>query len=831
MRPLTLELKNFGSYQSEVLSFDDFDIAVISGESGSGKSTIPDAIIWALYGRSERESVLSHAADEKKDNVEVALQFELDGQIYEINRKRGGKSDLTLYSIDEDGEKKNISAKGIKAVDAQIQELLGMDYQTFRLTAFVPQDGVTTFAGLGPAERKRFLEQFLDTSVWNKCIEKAKAEESVILCRKAVLDSEIKKCAALLDEENSVAGDVNDCRMKLENSEKDLLALSREIDALTAQKIKDEFEGKNIRRIYDNCLLQSNSLRADINAISADLKTLKTDTENVSAPSRSLDEIRSDIDAMHEAERRYSRFLMRLKESELTEKQLTEQQTAAAEKAQSYAAALEKIQSDISILQTELETAKEKIGRLDSAESNRGKVLGRLSENEAMLRILKKDLAELDEREKSITGSEGKCPVCGSEMTEEHRTKLLLEIAVAKAENQTRTEAAFREQSGLKTDVLQLEAEIAKGKSEREKFVSLSGEIGQKESSAQQTQKMLSEILEEIVEKDYAARISSEKAARAKLEIAMNDCGYSETKLNELRDEEKNAAEYEKYLRSEQKRKEEIKQLEALLASKQKDAEQMNKALSEAENALDSFCETYAERDYQRKTDDLAQRKNRLVSDGNHMRGELAKLEARMNEVNAAKTGLPVLQTELASQIQRLEDIRELIVAYGDKGIKALLIDQMLPSITKEANNILSLLSDGRFTLDMTTLKSNKKGDEVETLDILLYKDGIRDRYENLSGGEKFKVNFSLRIGLSKYLAEAADTRLDTLVVDEGFGSQDFQGRLNALRAIQSVSDRFGLILVITHFDDIRKAFDYEIETRKDVSGYSHAAVHYHPAV
>ena len=352
MRPLALELKNFGSYQSEVLSFDDFDIAVISGESGSGKSTIPDAIIWALYGRSERESVLSHAADEKKDNVEVTLQFELDGQLYEINRKRGAKSDLSLSSIDEAGTKKNISAKGIKAVDAQIQELLGMDYQTFRLTAFVPQDGVNTFAGLGPADRKRFLEQFLDTAVWNKCIEKAKTEESTVLCCKAVLESEIKKCAGLLDEESSVVEGVNDCRMELEKSERDIRTLACEIDALTAQKIKDEFEGKSLRSIYDNCLQQSNALRADIEAITDELKTLKSGLENVSAPSRSLDEIRSDIDAMHEAERRYSQYALRMKESELTEKQLSEQQTAATEKIKSFTAAFAEIQADVSILQS-----------------------------------------------------------------------------------------------------------------------------------------------------------------------------------------------------------------------------------------------------------------------------------------------------------------------------------------------------------------------------------------------------------------------------------------------------------------------------------------------
>jgi exonuclease SbcC len=267
-----------------------------------------------------------------------------------------------------------------------------------------------------------------------------------------------------------------------------------------------------------------------------------------------------------------------------------------------------------------------------------------------------------------------------------------------------------------------------------------------------------------------------------------------------------------------------------LLASKKKDEEKVRLDLSFSESALEAARKSYAEKNYRQKLDDLVRIKSESDNVANSLRAEIAYREVQMKEIADAKKYLPEIQDEINSQNRKLEDVRELIIAYGDKGIKALLIDQMLPSIAKEANNVLSMLSEGRFTLDMTTLKETKKGDEVETLDILLYKDGIRDRYENLSGGEKFKVNFALRIGLSKYLSEAADTRLDTLVIDEGFGSQDYVGRLNALRAIQAVSDRFGLILVITHFNDIQRAFDYEVETSKDAEGFSHANVVYHPA-
>ena len=350
MRPLFITLKNFGSYKSETVSFEDFDIAVISGESGSGKSTIPDAIIWALYGRSERDSVLSHAADEKKDNVEVTLQFELEGQVYEINRKRGSKSDLTVFTVDENGSRENISAKGIKAVDAQIQELLGMDYQTFRLTAFVPQDGVNTFANLGPADRKRFLEQFLDTAVWNKCLERAKKEEQTIQCRKAVLDSDLKRCTDLLAEEDKTASRLEEYRGMLKNMDNAIQEKSNEIEALTARKIEDEMAGKNLAGIYETNLKRLDAIESEIISLSSEIEALSSSLTAVVVPQRTMEDIRRDIDEMHIAQQKFSECSAKIKESERIESLLSEKLAAAEKRAKDSAMQSENILAEITVL-------------------------------------------------------------------------------------------------------------------------------------------------------------------------------------------------------------------------------------------------------------------------------------------------------------------------------------------------------------------------------------------------------------------------------------------------------------------------------------------------
>jgi exonuclease SbcC len=87
------------------------------------------------------------------------------------------------------------------------------------------------------------------------------------------------------------------------------------------------------------------------------------------------------------------------------------------------------------------------------------------------------------------------------------------------------------------------------------------------------------------------------------------------------------------------------------------------------------------------------------------------------------------------------------------------------------------------------------------------------------SGGEAFRVNFAIRLALSEILAQRKGARLQTLVIDEGFGSQDVQGRQRLIEAINLVKNDFAKILVITHLDELRDAFPNRIEVEKSERG------------
>ena len=91
--------------------------------------------------------------------------------------------------------------------------------------------------------------------------------------------------------------------------------------------------------------------------------------------------------------------------------------------------------------------------------------------------------------------------------------------------------------------------------------------------------------------------------------------------------------------------------------------------------------------------------------------------------------------------------------------------------------------------------------------------------YEMFSGGEAFRVNFAIRIALSRLLARRSGAKLQTLILDEGFGSQDGKGREKLIEAIDGIKEDFEKIFVITHVDELKDAFSHRIEVTKDANG------------
>ncbi|OGS01161.1 MAG: hypothetical protein A2V88_08755 [Elusimicrobia bacterium RBG_16_66_12] len=196
-----------------------------------------------------------------------------------------------------------------------------------------------------------------------------------------------------------------------------------------------------------------------------------------------------------------------------------------------------------------------------------------------------------------------------------------------------------------------------------------------------------------------------------------------------------------------------------------------------------------------------------------------ASLRGRLDQMSSLEAEAAELETRQARLAAEGTDWQAVEAALGPNGVQAMLIDAAVPEIVDEANRLLAILS-GQTTIDLRTQRTGKTtGREIETLDLLVADTlGVRP-YEMYSGGERFRVDFAARIALSRILARRAQAPCRTLVIDEGFGSQDGRGREALMEALSAVAPDFGLIMVISHVDDLQDALPSTIRVQKTPAG------------
>lgn len=166
-----------------------------------------------------------------------------------------------------------------------------------------------------------------------------------------------------------------------------------------------------------------------------------------------------------------------------------------------------------------------------------------------------------------------------------------------------------------------------------------------------------------------------------------------------------------------------------------------------------------------------------------------------------------------------MDDYQTIATATGKDGIQALLIEEAIPEIEQEANFLLSRLTNNQAQIFIESLRDLKKGGTKETLDIKISDQvGIRP-YELFSGGEAFRIDFALRIAISKLLARRSGTALQTLIIDEGFGSQDEEGLSHIMDALHKIQDDFSKIIIVSHLPTMKDQFPVQFVIEKGVQG------------
>ncbi len=323
----------------------------------------------------------------------------------------------------------------------------------------------------------------------------------------------------------------------------------------------------------------------------------------------------------------------------------------------------------------------------------------------------------------------------------------------------------------------------------------------------------LSTVTATIDGKGYALE---DKEKLSSIMELISDLGYDgashrrvQSELDALRDAPLQMERLEKAKAEISKIANEVSSLEESLAKKSKLKQDLLSRKKEFEEEISASAEVEAEIKKLKLVLSSAKEKKELALQ------EKGKYQGRYDTCLELESERKKLEAEGKEVGKKSLIYNELSTAFGKDGIQSLIIESTIPELEDEANYILSRLTDNRTHITIEPLRDLKKGGTKETLDIKISDEvGTRD-YELYSGGEAFRTDFAIRIGLSKLLARRAGARLRTLVIDEGFGTQDSKGLQNLIEAIQSISSDFDKIIVVTHLEELRNAFPVRIEVEK----------------
>ncbi len=346
-----------------------------------------------------------------------------------------------------------------------------------------------------------------------------------------------------------------------------------------------------------------------------------------------------------------------------------------------------------------------------------------------------------------------------------------------------------------KVKLTQLRGEIAELNSEIEK---LKQRI-EKKDFAHELRVEINELCQKIQSIDFSEKRLEE------LERKFNELSWVEIQKNKLEDAQRDLPKIEKQLLAIKTRiistKKKMSNLQERL-DKQGLIERGNAKLRELIGAKKEMLDVLREKLKGIEREEIRLRVSLI---------ELGKKEKRLGE----------LKTELKETRKNLRLASYLEKACGRDGIQAYIIDSVLPGIEEEANRLLELLTDGsiRMRLKMERWRGKEK------LDIKLISTSGERSYDSFSGGEAFRIDFALRIAISHLLAERAGKPLQTLVIDEGFGTQDAEGLEALIECLNLIESEFEKIIVITHLEEFKTYFPNRFILAKDSANGSYVRV------
>ncbi len=849
MIPIRLSLRNFMSYTDihEPLEFTGIHVAVLSGDNGHGKSALLDAITWSMWGKSRAKSVddLIHTGETE---MEVEFEFALEGEQYRVIRKRQrrgktGLSDLQ-FSILSNGSYRPLTERSLGETERAIERTLKMSYETFTNSSFIQQGRADSFTVNQPADRKRILAEILELGYYDELETRAKdalREREMQLgeerARAREWEQEVAHLPEYQAEADRLAGQLGEAEERTRMAES-ACNLSRErvarLEASRQQLVESEGRLQRFAEDRDRARAALAETRAklseaqdvlqrgdEIQRAAAELDTVRAQLQEADARLQAylpLARAREKAAAELKAEQvRLEAHLTLLMQQLAEQRKLAEPRPAADGERRAAAAEIDELQR-LERQRQELQTVA--VGCREEA-----------AEKRTINTQLKGEMEQLRARIEEL-GTLETCPACRRPIDASHRSELRASYEAQGKDLAARfrtNEKIYRKLEGTvaghDAELARLAERLASREAAQQRFAAAESAVARAMQAEQRLGSVQAELSE--LEKILAEhRVAPEaRAELAEAEASLTVLAYDEAAHGVLRSRAAALAAAE----GEQRRFEQARVAAEHLGNQARE-------LAASLRRLEEECQTE-----ERRRDTLRQES----ADYEAERAKLQQAEEQLRQAQLERDRLRDLHAKACQRVdygafveRRLKEsvgrqdalIREqsiyaeLAHAFGKKGVQAMIIETAIPEIDEEANRLLARMTDGRMNVKLETQRDTRTGSgTIETLDIKISDELGTRNYEMFSGGESFRVNFAIRIALSKLLARRAGTKLQTLVVDEGFGSQDQDGRDRIVEAIQAIQDEFEKILVITHLEDLRERFPVRIEVTKTPRGSTFA--------
>ena len=847
MIPVRLQLKNFMSYGTGVppLELAGVRLACLSGDNGNGKTALLDAITWALFGEtraSSEDDIVRLGADD----CAVLLDFIVGGDKYRIKRQRGkrGGAVWELQIWQEDGSLRSLSGTNSRETKSKIEQLLRMDYKTFLASGYLAQGRADEFARATVTERKKVLADILDLSRYERLEELAKEKRKEAEDRETDAERTLRTIDAELENEDRY-------HIALEDAQKRLVEIDLQTETLRANYEKFLAQIERMEADEQKALDLEERVRDVLDEVDRNRRSV-LELEKRIAVAEQMTNRRTTIEAAHlrsielgikikELQPQYEESMLLDREARGLETEIKAEEIHLdrerynlqrdVETLETESRELGRYEGEVTRIEKQIADIGDAEARRQSAEEQRTNADERVVALKSEFGALKAQIDALQKRSDALAESTSSlCDYCGQPLPPAKRAAAIDETSDEQARlvaMQEKVHSAGRD-AKRQSDQFRGEAEkaqtdlrtIAGMEARRAQAAQEQLRLTERTKTLPDLKRRLDRFTRQLSERDFAhasqERLVKVSARLEKLERVAQQLGDARTEQDTLRDSEKNLLLLQQATELLETEPARVRELTAQITKREGQIEKAQKQIG------DIRVRTAALHTLRRDQADVSVQLTQAQTNSQTIQREIGHFTGKLENCVKLKSE-HIRWTEARLAAAKEKDLyKELIGAFGKKGVQALIIENALPEIEEQANDLLGKMTDGAMQVRLVTqreAKSKSAAGPIETLDIVISDDMGTRPYEMYSGGEAFRINFALRVALSKLLARRAGAPLQTLILDEGFGTQDPRGREAIVDAIQTISEDFALILVITHIEELKESFQTRIEVVKGPNG------------